>query len=211
MNQIRAFHAIALTTVLLTTGATAQKSKPAAADYFPLRVGDSWTYRSTNGGTDYKRKVLSEEKQVDGTTRFLMETSMGTRIQTLFSKVNGWVLMHTERYLDQERPEVEYKPAKQYLANPLITGSKWQWDGKDPTQPEREEINEVVGFEKITVPAGQFRAMKVVNHAPGTSPGMTEICWYADGVGLVKSATEGGQTKHVWELVDYSFKKRDRP
>ena len=37
---------------------------------------------------------------------------------------------------------------------------------------------------------------------------MTKTSWYADGVGLVKSATEGGQIKYGSELVDYSFKKK---
>jgi hypothetical protein len=210
MIQARTFHAIALTTVLLTTGAAAQKSEPAAVDYFPLRVNDSWTYRSTSGGTDYKRRVLSEEKQVDGTTRYLVETSMGTRIQVVFSKVKGWVLMHAERYPDQERLEPEYEPAKQYLPNPLVAGSKWQSKGEDPTQPEVQETNQVVGFETLTVPAGQFRAMKVVTRFTGGSPTMTKTCWYADGVGLVKQATEDGQKQSNWELTDYSFKKKGR-
>ena len=210
MIQARPFHAIALTIVLLITGAAAQKSEPVTVDYFPLRVGDSWTYRSTSGGTDYKRRVLREEKQVDGTTRYLVETSMGTRIQAVFSKVNGWVLMHAERYPDQERLEPEYEPAKKYLPNPLVTGTQWRGDGKDPTQPERQENNQVMGFERITVPAGHFQAMKVVSHVTGGSNGMTETCWYADGVGLVKQATEDGQKQSTWELTDYSFKKKGR-
>jgi hypothetical protein len=36
---------------------------------------------------------------------------------------------------------------------------------------------------------------------------MTRTNWYAEGVGLVKSTTEGGQIKYGSELTDYSFKK----
>lgn len=208
MIKARTFPAIALTIFLLTVSAAAQKPKSTAVDYFPLRVGDSWTYRKTSGETEYRQRVLREEKQADGTTRYLVETSMGARIHTLFSKVNGWVLMHGERYPDQERLEAEYEPAKKYLPNPLVAGSRWRGEGKDPTQPELQESNQAIGFEKITVPAGQFRAMKIVSHVTGRSTSMTKTCWYADGVGLVKSATEGGQIKDSWELTDYSFKKR---
>jgi hypothetical protein len=36
-------------------GALAQKSESPVADYFPLRAGDSWTYRSTS-----KAKIRNE-------------------------------------------------------------------------------------------------------------------------------------------------------
>lgn len=47
----------------------------------------------------------------------------------------------------------------------------------------------------------------MVSHVNGTATPMTKTSWYADGVGLVKSTTEGGQIKYGWELVNYSFKK----
>jgi hypothetical protein len=87
--------------------------------------------------------------------------------------------------------EAKYEPAKQYLQNPLNTGTKWQWKGKDQTQTERTEQNQVAGFEEVTVPAGKFRAMKVVSEISGAATPMTKTCWYADGVGLVKSTTVG--------------------
>ena len=189
--------------------AVAQKSESPVADYFPLRVGDSWTYRSTMGSTEYSQKVLSEEKQADGTVRYLVEKVAGAKVETLFSKAGGWVLMHAERYPEHEGLKADYEPAKQYLKNPLVAGSKWDWKGKDITLTEMEEANEVAGPEDVTVPAGKFRAMKVVTKITGASTPMTRTNWYADGVGLVKSTTEAGQINYGWELKDYSFKKKD--
>ena len=63
-------------------------------------------------------------------------------------------------------------------------------------------------MEDVTVRAGKFRAMKVVSKIIGAAP-MTRTSWYADGVGLGKSETEGGQVNYGWELADYSFKKKD--
>jgi hypothetical protein len=77
----------------------------------------------------------------------------------------------------------------------------------DPAQVQRNEKSTVAGVEEVTVPAGKFRAMKVVSIVTGASIPMTRTCWYADGVGLVKSTTEGGQIKYGSELTDYSFKK----
>lgn len=208
MTKARPLSLIALAMLLSALGAAAQKPKPAAADYFPLRVGDSWTYRGVDGDTEYSIKVISEEKQADGTLRYLVEKLAGAKIQTLFSKTSDWVLMHSERYPDHEGLRAKYEPARQYLQNPLVAGSKWEWNGKDYTQTEVRESNKVVGFENITVPAGKFRAMKVVSEITGAGR-MTKTYWYADGVGLVKTTTDGGQIKYGSELKDYSFKKKN--
>jgi hypothetical protein len=207
MNQTRTFSTIALATIFLTLSAAAEKPAAPAPDYFPLRVGDSWTYRSKDGDTEHTLKVLSEEKQADGTIRYLVEKLAGAKVMTVFSKSGGWVLMHSESYPEHEGLEVKYEPAKQYLQNPLVAGTKWAWKGKDYTQTDLDENHQVVDFEDITVLAGKFRAMKVVSRIVGAAP-MTRTNWYADGVGLVKSETEGLQIKYGWELADYSFKKK---
>ena len=207
MIKACALSTIALTILLATISAAAEKSKPNGGDFFPLAVGNSWTYRSTNGDGEYSLKVLSEEKQPDGSARYLVEMLSGVRIHSWFSKNSGWVLMHGERYPEHEGLEVKYEPARQYLQNPLVAGSKWGWKGKDYTQTERNENYQVVGFEKVTVLAGKFRVMKVVSQVDGAATSMTKICWYADGVGLVKSTTQGGQIKYGWELANYSFKR----
>jgi hypothetical protein len=200
---------IALAIFLLTLSATAQKSEAPAADYFPLRVGDSWTYRGTTTDTQYTIKVASEEKQADGTIQYLVEKLAGAKVLTWFSKAGGSVLMHLERYPEHEGLEMKYEPARPHLKNPLVAGSQWGWKGKDVTQTDLEEDNQVTGPEDVTVPAGKFRAMKVVTKVAGTSTPMTKTNWYADGVGLIKSMSEAGEIKYGWELKDYSFKKKD--
>ena len=70
----------------------------------------------------------------------------------------------------------------------------------------------VEGFKAISdvycVATGKFRAMKVVTETKGGGTAKTTISWYADGVGLVKTTTEGGQFKYGSQLTDYSFKKK---
>jgi hypothetical protein len=177
-----------------------------AADYFPLRVGDMWTYRNSEAG-GYTWKVLSEEPHEGGTVRYLVEFLSSVKINNVFSKENGWVLFHAESYTEHEGLQATYDPPKQYLPNPLVVGRKWEWTGKDPTQVEHHESSQVVGVETVTVPAGKFRAMKVVTSISSGGTPMTRTSWYADGVGLVKTTTEGGQIKYGSELTDYSFKK----
>jgi len=132
----------------------------------------------------------------------------GVEIHEWYFKTDGWVLMHKESYPQQETAVVEHEPPRQVLKNPLVAGEKWRWSGKTISQTDVTESNEVVGLETVKVPAGTFRAMKVVSRVQeADSAVVTKTYWYAEGVGLVKWMTEGAQLKYGWELVDYSFKK----
>jgi hypothetical protein len=208
MRTIRAFSILVLTTLLLEPVAFGgkQKTPKAPADYFPLRVGDSWTYRNTEEG-GYTLKVLSEEPQQNGPVRYLVELRSGVIIENVYSKNGEWVLFHSENYPEHEGLKATYDPPRQYLPISLATGQKWQSTGKDPTQVDHRESSQVVGPETVTVPAGKFRAMKVVTQITG-SGSKVRTNWYADGVGLVKSVTEAGEMKYGSELTDYSFKKK---
>jgi hypothetical protein len=208
MTTIRALSILAVAALFLEPVAFGRKQKPskAPADYFPLRVGDSWTYRNTEEG-GYTLKVLSEEPQENGPMRYLVELRSGVIIQNVYSKAPGWVLFHSETYPEHEGLKATYEPPRQYLPIPLVAGQKWEWTGKDPTQVEYREKSQVVGPETVTVPAGKFRAMKVTTEITGSAT-KVRTNWYADGVGLVKSVTEAGQIKYGSELTDYSFKKK---
>src|SRR6266516_3104399 len=71
-------------------------------DYFPLRVGDTWKYRSTTADgkqSEFSIKVLNEEKE-NGNTLYLVETvSTFQPIHDWYSKPSGWVLMHRQEYV----------------------------------------------------------------------------------------------------------------
>lgn len=197
--------------LLLAPGTFGQKSKPSIkpkADYYPLQVGYSWTYRNTEEG-GYTLKVLSEEPQEGGAPRYLVELSSGVKILKTYSKVEGWVLFHGESYPEHEGLKATYDPPRQYLPNPLTKGQNWEWTGKDPTLMEGREVSRVVGPETITVAAGKFRTMKVVTEVTGGNGAITRTNWYAPGVGLVKSTSERGQLKYGSELSDYSFRKKN--
>jgi len=213
-RMFNAAFVFAVAALLVLQGASAarprQKSKPEpAADYFPLRVGDTWTYRNTSEG-GYTWKILREEPQPGGAVRYLAELTAGVKVLKTFSKADGWVLFHGESYPEHEGLQITYEPPKQYLPNPLTVGEKWEWTGKDTTRMDRQEKSHVVGAETVSVAAGKFRAMKVVSEIKGASATMIRTSWYADGVGLVKTTAEAGEIKYGSELTDYSFKKKSR-
>ena len=205
--KVRLVLMLVLLLTLMTTNVTAQKSGARVSDYFPLSVGDSWTYRHNEDDSEFTVKVLSAEKHPDGTMLYLVEKQAGAVIRYWYSKSSGWTLLHREAYQHQEGIDRQYQPPREFLKNPLITGAKWTWKGIGINGQLTSESNQVIGPEIVKVPAGTFRAMKVVSKVSDGETAGTKTYWYAAGVGLVKSITTGGQLQYGWELVSYSFKK----
>jgi hypothetical protein len=207
MKRIRLALSLIFLFPLLAMSVSAQKPRtaPAARDYFPLHVGDTWKYRHSEG-SEFTIKVLDAEKQKDGTTRYKVEMLSGMQVHSWYSKTNGWVLLHGKSYIGQDIKPT-YDPPKQHLQNPLVAGGKWSWKGLSEVNQDASESYEVIGPETVTVAAGTFRAVKVVGKILDGASIKTRTDWYADGVGLVKSMSEGLGHKYGWELEDYSFKK----
>lgn len=209
MMKARTILASALLLTLLAASAVGQKAvAPATRDYFPLKVGDSWTYRNDEDESQFTVKVIGEEKQADGTVLYQVERLVGTRLHYWYTKAPGWVLVLREAYADQEGMSVTHEPPRQHLKSPLAAGAKWTWKGKSVTGADVTEINVVEGPQVVTTPAGRFRAMKVVSRITEGDAGVTRTYWYAPGVGLVKTLTETPTLKYGSQLADYSFKKK---
>ena len=208
--MIKARTLLAAATLLLLSAAVglAQKSAVVAGDYFPLRVGDSWTYRNDEDESEFTVKVLGEEKQAGGSVVYQVEKLAGVRIHSWYAKTPGWVLVLREANPEQEGIEVKHEPPRQFLKNPLTAGEKWRWSGKGMTGNDVLEINTVAGPEVVTTPAGRFRAMKVVSRVTDGDAAVTRTTWYAPGVGLVKTLTETPTLQYGSQLADYSFKKK---
>lgn len=189
------------------------KKEPPPPDYFPLRVNNWWKYQSTTGEgkqTNFMMKVVSAEKQPDETIIYKVDTNSTTAIHDWYSKPTGLVLRHKEQFGENESALVNYSPLYQYLKNPLTKGDTWKWAGKGMMGVDIEDNAEVSGPEDIFVPAGKFSTMKVVTKVLQGGASVTKTYWFANRVGLVKSATQSGPVGSVTELLDYSFKKSEK-
>jgi hypothetical protein len=217
---MRALALICLLLMLTASSVLAQRrnrrpargaAAPASKDFFPLRVGDSWTYRHSEGN-EFTYTVLSEEKQADGTVQYVVELKSGSQINYYYSKTSGQVLLHRISYPQEETGlKIDFTPAKPYLKNPLTAGAKWEWAGKDIGQNDTAESHQVIGPEVVEVPAGKFKTMKMVSKLTLGGAQAVRTFWYAEGVGLVKSTTEAksaaGLFSYGFVLINYSFNK----
>jgi hypothetical protein len=211
MSRIRIMAVLVL--ILLTLAAAAgQKQQEPPPDYFPLRVGDWWKYQSTTADgkqSEFTMKVLSNEKQADGSALYLVEIQSTFKpIHEWYSKPMGWVLWHREAYTSNESMKVTFEPVRQYLKNPPTTGATWSWKGKGMLGVDIDESNQVISSEAVEVPAGKLQAMKVETKVNQGGTLVTKTYWYANWVGLVKSMTDTGSVKSTTLLLDYSFKKK---
>jgi hypothetical protein len=210
MTRFRTFTALLMMSLAMLA-VMAQKPQQPPPDYFPLRVGDWWKYRSTTADgkqSEFTIKVLSADKQGDGTNLYLVETlSAFQPIHDWYSKPPGQVLMHRVAYPKNEALKADYQPVKLYLKNPLSAGTSWEWKGKGMMGVDIEESSRVTGTEALEVPAGKFQAMKVETKVIQGGTPVTKTYWFANWVGLVKSMTDTGSVKSTTELLDYSFKK----
>jgi len=150
-----------------------------------IRVGDRWHYEVTDGYSKLKKSLVME-----------VATVTGERIYTRTSASGGGSLVDVwDRNWNQLRHgENDLTPFYPSFQFPLEPGKNWSGSVK---YVEGDVITEsakarVSGWERITVPAGTFDAVKVVltGHFTGpplglgqTSTGSTErVVWYSPSV-----------------------------
>ncbi|MBA3994055.1 MAG: hypothetical protein C0469_11060 [Cyanobacteria bacterium DS2.3.42] len=207
--------------------AAVKKKEPPPPDYFPLRIKDAegkpiewwWKYTFTkytlNGSpmekkpVDFKVQVISAEKQPDETTLWKLDTS-STAMKTIhewYTKPKGKVVWQKEQYGDDEKMTVQFVPERLLLMNPTKKDDTWSWKGKGNFGVEIDNVSTVSGPEEVITPAGKFQAIKVsVVGTQGGQP-INMTYWYADYIGLVKSASKTANMESESQLADYSFKK----
>jgi hypothetical protein len=186
-----------------------QKPKEPPPDYFPLRVNDWWKYRSTTqtGATsEFTMRVAAAEKSPEGTVYEVVIESAWP-IKEWYSKPVGSVMWHREAYPKTGNAVTAFAPARQLLMNPPAAGATWTWKGHGTMNVAIDEASTVSGPESVTVPAGTFKAIKVVTKLTQGGTPVTKTMWYANWVGMVRSTTDTGSVQSTAELLDWSFKK----
>ena len=173
-------------------------------------TGDSFVYRVSNGynhelrGTVSYRvaKVAADRVEVAVTTD---TPSAGVARTEVYTRDGNW-LRHPLASHDQLR-EFEFPQALRVYAPPGDSGGAWsaRVDAVDPATGKRSSVRvdgEVLGSERITVPAGTFDTIKVMRRVyVGDWDGfkrethIVETDWYAPALGrAVKS-----DSKSSWQ------------
>jgi hypothetical protein len=175
-----------------------------AAPVIPTAPGTSWRYNMTEEigkglnisdvKTDGDGKIrlpvlyrIEGTEDVDGKDLLKFEMHRaGTITSTdLLTVDDHGIICWARINLDGEL--VKFSPPQTMIAAPLEKGAAWNFDGQ-AGELKVQQHYDVMGEEKIDVPAGKFEAFRI--HGEQTTPNrMTIDRWFAPGVGIVKDVT----------------------
>ena len=196
----------------------AQRSDAVAAaalpGFAPNTIGDTWTYQTSQTSPGVAMPGATS------TDRIVSGAQEGTRwVGRLITEDAGNKAANSERSLiltaagvspdigtmtTSIGPVTTSKSSGVYLPTELTPGLRWAWTQALESPISTMEVAgsaEVIGTQRVTVPAGTFEAVvvrsEVKNHVVskgGTIPPIDHVqrdeSWYVRGLGLVKNVTQ---------------------
>lgn len=204
MNRL--FIPILLLLSFTTVSVAKEKYVP---DYFPAPKDAEWNYKTTTSAgmsMEMRQVVTGVTKHADGSGYEVVINSYSpTESINTYHKVPGWVLTD-KAVTPSANYTFDYEKDINTLMNPLAVGKTWSYKGKGGDLAITQDWT-CVGPENVTVPAGDFKAIKVTSTADYGGNVSKFTFWYVDRVGMVKSITEAGGMTSTTELHKYSFPK----
>ncbi len=179
--------------------------------FYPVSDGATWTYSLSSG--DSAVHTLS----VDDGGSFVISVQSASTSASITGQCSpeGIVLMDSPGSLTSVSGEngsaglITVNESGVTLPKDIGIGQTWTQSISMDTSMGKSTIDSeytAVGFENITVPAGEFYVLKVEQNATvkilQQSIAMHGFQWYAEGVGVVKSAMDGAPSA---ELVSYDI------
>ncbi len=194
----------AITVVVTCSVAPAKDKKMPAgvltAEFFPMRVGDKWTY--AHGKTDVVFKVLKTEKAKERKLFVVQRTVGKSSVDFKLSIRKDGVYIHQEG-------TKQFTPPLRQFAFPARKGETWKWQGTYGDEKRIEQF-EFVDVVKKTVSAGKFSAILVLQKNKETGD---KVRFYlAKGVGVInlRGKTELIRPNHRKVLFDWRLKRFER-
>jgi hypothetical protein len=167
---------------------------PASIAPAQVKVGDFWEYAVRDAYTGLERGLHRYEVSHVEPGRVVVDvTRDGQRLDSAIYSAGWNGLEHPLPNLQRFR----YQPAFPAYAYPLDPGKSWYTvvDATDPVTRETYKVHiqgKVLGWERITVPAGAFDALKIQRYvfagnstAVKSQEEIAETDWYVPALGRV--------------------------
>jgi hypothetical protein len=208
MQHLRPTLVIGLLLTLTGLAGQAQdKEKPRsqpAPNYYPLEAGNEWQYRLTaNQKTISTTARIAKVETIDGVALARLETNVGGK--TAASEH----LQQTDKGVFRHRFNgVQSIPPFLLLKYPAKSGIRWSGEFKNGVEMAKYTCH--MDEETVEVPAGEFKAIKVVADVDTGQLQLRTTYWFAQDVGIVKQTADAGNLEILMELEKYDVKKPRR-
>lgn len=181
-------------------------------DYFPLKPGSRWIYRDTTTGQEGKEAVQENLYEIMGVEEYQgKECIILNRLMhrmPMFASKDLYVVEGDKVYTFGSKDIKEGKKEPSLMLKfPFKAGEKWESDSDSI-----KRTHTVIGEEDVEVPAGKFKAWKIVNEyiiSKGVPQTSNVTVWYAKDVGVVKvdslAKSKDKTVKNRMELLEYNM------
>ncbi len=176
--------------------------------FYPVSDEATWTYTMSSGGN----AIHTMSADTFGNFSLLIESSESTFTIGGKCTPEGVVLLDvpgvSTSYTGSEGSSALTTKSVSGLTLPKDVGIGQSWSYSVTTGNDSEIVSNYIalGFENISVPAGEFYTLKVEEFSNVKMMGMDidfhGYHWYAEGVGVIKSAMDGAPSA---ELLSYDI------
>lgn len=184
------------------------KKEPATPDYYPMQVGNQWTYKIEAGGNS----------AIAVATISKYETINKTELARLDVTVNGKPV--TTEHLQQNAKGIfrhrnganEISPPLCLLKYPVKSGAKW--DGEITVGKETGKYSCEATEETIDLGADKVKTIKVAikldSEENGAKKTVTTTYWFRENFGFVKQTVEAGNLSIAMDLQKFEPAKKEK-
>ena len=217
MNSVRyQFITISLVAALLM-GFGVAKAK--AADYFPLQVGNSWTYRPSYGDKGDRVDTIIGKEEVNGTLTYIWNRQEAPddnyNEKRWLAKDDTYLKIYKVWSNEGIDPPVIFTPPWIMLKLNPVVGDTWGFEGNVGPFHVKSTFHVESTSDSMTVAAGTFNnCIRVREFNEITESGVTEYeyekKWYGPDVGLIidRDYTENWNSVTIsQELVSFSINR----
>jgi hypothetical protein len=192
----------AIALVILLAAASPAAAADVAAPVW--RVGDAWTVAFTPSWEDGGTVRLSVEgvEKIDGVEHYVVRSGDATIYQRT-SDLATTIETSGGRLIGR------YTPAFAFAAWPLTIGKSWESRYVDEREGKKRSVARACraeAEERVSVPAGVFKAVRIVCRTIGTGEEASRI-WYAPAAKqVVRGIVQVGGGLLLYEVVKVSLK-----
>ena len=189
-----------------------------------IRVGDLWRYQITDTLTNLTEAISIEVTSVTE-SRIHTRSSRASSVAASRSTADGVSEVWDRDWNQLSSGTIVYVPFYPALQFPLEPGKQWrgsvQWNSGSGML-RHDLTTQVTGWERVTVPAGTFDALRMnvrgyisetgtINYYPQMGS-ISNVIWYAPAIGQIVKKEIGyidnspialGRLSERWELAEY--------